>query len=186
MQIFRLAKEKHVPCFSASSLRFSKGFQAVRNGKAGLGPVRGCIAWSPLHVEPHHPDFFWYGIHGVETLFTIMGPGCKTVIRTSPDSAVGIWKDGRVGTFLGDNAYGALVKGVKKGGDAGGFDGYAALVVQIVKFFQTGKPPVSAEETLEILAFMEAADQSKRQGGAPVSIESVMKKAESQIAAAKP
>ncbi len=99
MQIFRLAKEKHVPCFSASSLRFSKGFQAVRNGKAGFGPVRSCMAWSPMHTEPHHPDFFWYGIHGVETLFTIMGPGCKTVIRTGPESAVGVWKDGRVGDF---------------------------------------------------------------------------------------
>jgi hypothetical protein len=187
MQIFRLAKEKHVPCFSSSSLRFSKGFQAVRNGKAGYGPVCGCIAWSPMHTEPHHPDFFWYGIHGVETLFTIMGPGCQTVIRTGPESAVGVWKDGRVGTFLADNGrYGALVKGAKKSGDAGGFDGYAPLVVQIVKFFQTGRPPVSAEETLEIMAFMEAADQSKQQGGAPVSIENVVKKAEEQIAAGKP
>ena len=115
MQIFRLAKEKHVPCFSSSSLRFSKGFQAARNGKAGFGPVCGCIAWSPMHTEPHHPDLFWYGIHGVETLFTIMGPGCQTVIRTGPESAVGVWKDGRVGVFLADNGrYGALVKGVKK------------------------------------------------------------------------
>jgi hypothetical protein len=185
MQIFRLAREKHVPCFSSSSLRFSKGFQAVRNGKAGFGPVRSCTAWGPMHTEPHHPDFFWYGIHGVETLFTIMGPGCKTVIRTGPESAVGVWKDSRVGFFLGDNGYGALVKGTKKSGEAGGFDGYAPLVVQIVKFFQTGKPPVSEEETLEIIAFMEAADASKQQGGAPVSIESVMKKAEEQIAAGK-
>ena len=185
MQIFRLAKEKHVPCFSASSLRFSKGFQAVRNGKAGFGPVRSCTAWGPMHTEPHHPDFFWYGIHGVETLFTIMGPGCATVIRTGPESAVGVWKDSRVGVFLGDNGYGALVKGTKKSGEAGGFDGYAPLVVQIVKFFQTGKPPVSEEETLEIMAFMEAADASKQQNGAPVSIESVMKKAEEQIAVGK-
>jgi hypothetical protein len=186
MQIFRLAKEKHVPCFSASSLRFSKGFQAVRNGKAGFGPVRSCTAWGPMHTEPHHPDFFWYGIHGVETLFTIMGPGCNTVIRTGPESAVGVWKDGRVGVFLGDPGYGAVVKGVKKSGEAGGFDGYAPLVVEIAKFFQTGKPPVRPEETLEIMAFMEAADQSKQQDGAPVSMESVMKKAEAQITAAKP
>ena len=52
------------------------------------------------------------------------------------------------------------------------------LVVEIVKFFKTGKPPVNAEETLEILAFMEAAEESKHQGGKPVTIESVMKKAE--------
>ncbi len=57
-------------------------------------------------------------------------------------------------------------------------DGYEPLVVEIIRFFKTGKPPVSAEQTLEIFAFMEAADESKRQGGAPVSMESVLKKAQ--------
>ena len=125
---------------------------------------------------------FWYGIHGVETLFTIMGPGCKTVARVAPEKVVGVWKDGRQGTFVAKGDLGASVEGTKKSGDAGKFDGYAPLVVEIVKFFKTGRPPVSAEETLEILAFMEAADQSKLENGQPVSIESVMKKAEEKIA----
>ena len=60
----------------------------------------------------------------------------------------------------------------------GGYGGYEPLVVEIVKFFKTGKPPVSADETIEIFAFMEAADESKRQGGKPVTIESVMSKAQ--------
>jgi hypothetical protein len=178
MQIFRLAKEKNAPCFSASSLRFSAGFQAVRNGTAGFGEVRSCTAWSPMHIEPHHPDLFWYGIHGVEILFTIMGPGCKTVTRAGPEKVVGVWKDGRQGIFVAKEGYGAMVEGATKSGEAGKFDGYAPLVIEIVKFFKTGKPPISADETLEILAFMEAADESKRQGGAAVSIESVMKKAD--------
>ncbi len=182
MQIFRLAKEKNVPCFSSSSLRFSAGFQAIRNKTSDFGDIRSCTAWSPMALEPHHPDLFWYGIHGVETLYTIMGPGCKTVARVAPDKVVGVWKDGRQGTFTAKGDLGASVEGTKKSGDAGKFDGYAPLVVEIVKFFQTGHPPVSAEETLEILAFMEAADQSKLQNGQPVSIESVMKKAEEKIA----
>ena len=81
MEIFRLAEEKHVPCFSASALRFSSGFQAARQKNSRFGDVKSCVAWSPLHLEPHHPDLFWYGIHGVETLYTIMGPGCQTVTR---------------------------------------------------------------------------------------------------------
>ncbi len=183
IKIFRLAKAKHVPCFSASSLRFSAGFQAARSGKT-FGAVRNCTAWSPMHVEPHHPDLFWYGIHGVEILFTVMGPGCQQVARVGPEKAVGVWPDGRRGTFIANKkGYGATVEGAKRSGDAGKYDGYAPLVVEIVKFFKTGKPPVSAEETLEILAFMEAADQSKRLGGEPVTIESVMKRAEEQIAA---
>ncbi len=177
MTIFRLAKENNVPCFSASSLRFSSGSQAIRNGKAEFGEILSCTAWSPMNVEPHHPDLFWYGIHGVETLFTIMGPGCKTVIRAAPDRVVGIWKDGRKGAFVAKEGYGAEVEGTEKNGTTGDYEGYRPLLVEIAKFFKTGKPPVSAEETLEILAFMEAADESKRQNGGPVEIESIMRRA---------
>ncbi len=177
MEIFRLAREKNVPCFSASSLRFSSGFQAIRRKTSPLGDVKSCVAWSPLHIEPHHPDLFWYGIHGVEILYTIMGPGCKTVTRAAPDKVVGVWADGRTGTFVAKKDYGAQVEGTRGSGLAGKYEGYKPLVVEIGRFFRCGRPPVSAEETLEILAFMEAADASKRAGGAPVSIESVMKKA---------
>ena len=181
--IFQLAQKWEVPCFSSSSLRFSSGIIGMRNDPR-VGEVRGCEARGPCHLEPHHPDLFWYGIHGVETLFTIMGTGCESVSRVhseGTDFVAGRWKDGRVGTFRGvrDGAqdYGATVFGSKGIVQSGGYDGYQPLVVEIVKFFKTGKPPVSAEETLEIYAFMEAADASKLQGGAPVTIESVLVKA---------
>jgi hypothetical protein len=182
MRIFALAKEKNVPVFSASSLRFGAGVQGLRNKTSGFGDVRSCTAWGPVHLEPHHPELFWYGIHGVEMLFTVMGPGCKTVTRAAPDKVVGLWKDGRQGIFLAKEGYGARVEGSKKSGEAGRYEGYAPLVIQIVKFFKTSKPPVDAEETLEILAFMEAAEESKHQGGAPVSIESMMERAKQRIA----
>jgi len=188
--IYQLAKELNVPCFSSSSLRFSSGILGMRSDSRA-GEVRGCEAHGPCSLEPHHPDLFWYGIHGVEILFTIMGPGCTAVSRVQSDGtdfAVGRWSDGRVGSFRGlrDGAagYGATVFGSKAIVPSGSYEGYQPLVVEIVKFFKTGKPPVSAEETLEIYAFMEAADESKRQGGAPVTIESVMTKAK-QAAAAK-
>lgn len=189
IKIYQLAKERKVPCFSSSSLRFSPGTQAVLDDPK-VGSIRGCNAHSPCGLEPHHPDFFWYGIHGVETLFTIMGPGCKTVTRVQTedtDVAAGIWADGRIGTFRGHRAgphtYGATVFGSKGIVESGKFEGYEPLLVEIVKFFKTGEPPVSAEETLEIFAFMEAADESKRQGGCPVSIESVMQKAQQAVSA---
>ena len=177
MEIFRLAEEKHVPCFSASSLRFSSGFQAARGKDSRFGEVKSCTAWGPLHLEPHHPDLFWYGIHGVETLYTIMGPGCQTVTRPAADKVVGVWAGGRTGTFVAKEDYGADVQGSKANGSAGKYEGYRPLVVEIVRFFKTGQPPVTSAETLEIMAFMEAADESKRLGGAAVSIESVMRKA---------
>lgn len=175
-EIYRLSREHDVPCFSSSSLRFAPGTQAVLDDPK-VGKILGCNAHSPCAIEPHHPDFFWYGIHGVETLFTIMGPGCQTVTRVHAehtDVAVGLWEDGRIGTFrghrAGPHAYGATVYGESGIVQAGEFEGYEPLLVEIVKFFKTGVPPVSAEETLEILAFMEAADQSKEQGGRPVEL----------------
>lgn len=182
-EIFRLAEEQQVPCFSSSSLRFSPGTLRARSSDE-IGRVLGCEAYSPCTYEEHHPDLFWYGIHGVETLFTVMGPGCQTVRRVhSPgmDLVVGEWSDGRIGTFRGlrDGAtgYGATVFGEKQITDVGPYEGYEPLVKEIVQFFHTGKPPVSAEETLEIYAFMAAADESKQQNGAPVSIQEVLQKA---------
>ncbi len=186
--IFALAQQHGVPCFSSSSLRFSKGIIGMRDDRR-VGEVVGCEARGPCSLEPHHPDLFWYGIHGVETLFTIMGTGCEEVTRTQTegtDFVVGRWNDGRIGTFrglrAGSHGYGATVYGTKGIAPSGGYEGYEPLVVEIVKFFKTGQPPVSAEETLEIYAFMEAADESKRQGGKPVTIQSVLEKAKAQAA----
>ncbi|MCI0680524.1 MAG: Gfo/Idh/MocA family oxidoreductase [Gemmataceae bacterium] len=183
LEIYRLAEEHKVPVFSSSSLRFSAGILGLRSNPK-IGRVLGCEAHSPCSLEEHHPDLFWYGIHGVETLFTVMGPGCVSVSRThtaDTDVVVGTWKDGRIGTYRGlrkgVQGYGGLVFGEKAIAPIGKYDGYRPLVAEICKFFRTGKPPVSAEETLEIIAFMEAADESKRQGGKVVSIESVMEKA---------
>ena len=189
MRIFELAKKHGVPCFSSSSLRFAKETLAMR-GNPQIGEIRGCDQYAPCSLEEHHPDFFWYGIHGVEPLFTIMGTGCQQVTRVhaeGQDVIVGLWAGGRIGTCRGlrdsRTGYGSTVFGTKAILPGGGFDGYEPLIVEIVKFFKTGKPPVSAEETLEIIAFMEAADQSKRQGGCPVRIETVVKTAQQEVAA---
>jgi len=178
--IFRLAEEAQVPVFSSSSLRFSSGFQDVRNGKAGFGTVKRCLAWSPMHLEPHHPDLFWYGIHGVETLYTIMGVGCEKVVREADNRVVGTWKDGRIGIFEGRNGYGAEIEGTERSGPAGTYEGYKPLVIEICCFFKTGIAPVPKEETIELFAFMEAADESKRLGGQPVEIAQVLAKAQAE------
>jgi predicted dehydrogenase len=181
--IYRLAKERGVPVFSSSALRFGKAVQAVRAGS--VGDVTGCDAWSPCALEPTHPDLFWYGIHGCELLFTVMGPGVKTVTRTRTtdfESVTGVWGDGRVGTFRGirrgAGGFGGVAFGTKGTAALDGFDGYRPLVVEIVNFFRTGRPPVDPQETLDLYAFMEAADESLRQGGVPVDVATVKSRAE--------
>jgi hypothetical protein len=184
MRIFRLAKEKNVPCFSASSMRFWSGFQAARNGTASIGRVLKCDAWSSANLNSNRDEAFWFhGIHGVEILFTVMGPECKTVTRVAPGKVEGVWKDGRQGSFFSkENAYGATAEGTNGTGDLGKNEGYAPLMIAVVKFFKTGKAPVSPEETLEVLAFMDAADASQVHKGEAVSLESVLEKAEEEIA----
>jgi len=183
IEIFRLAKENNVPCWSSSSLRFSPGIIGQRNNDE-IGKVLGCAAFSPCSLEEHHPDLYWYGVHGVEILFTIMGPGCDSVSRIQTkdtEFVAGIWKDGRIGTYRGlrkgKRDYGALVYGTKGIAQSGRYAGYGHLVDEIIKFFKTGKVPVPAEETIDIFAFMSAADESKAKDGAPVSLASVIEKA---------
>jgi predicted dehydrogenase len=183
IEIFRLAKENKVPCWSSSSLRFSPGIIDIRNSSK-IGEVLGCAAFSPCSLEEHHPDLYWYGVHGVEILFTIMGPGCESVRRVQTkdtEFVVGVWKYGRIGTYRGirkgKSDYGALVYGTKGIVQSGRYGGYEPLIDEIIKFFKTGKVPVTVEETTEIFAFMSAADESKAKGGAAVSIAEVIAKA---------
>jgi hypothetical protein len=176
-EIARLSRESGTPWFSSSSLRFAPAYQQALND-AAAGKILGVETYGPAALEPTNPGLFWYGIHSVESLFTLMGPGCISVTMTSNDDydlAVGTWKDGRIGVVKGlrkgKEDYGALVYREK-----GIFHipvqdvSYVALVRQIMEFFKTGKPPVAPEETLEIMAFMDAAERSRQQGGAPVRL----------------
>jgi len=179
LEIFRLAKAAKVPLFSASSLRFATNTLSVRHG--AIGKVTHAETYGPCEIEPHHPELFWYGVHGVEALYTVMGTGCRTVQRgTTPNGQVeviGKWSSGRKGVFRADKSFHGLARGAKGELAVGAWDGYGPLVAEITKFFQTGVAPVKPDETIEIFAFMEAADESKRQGGAAVKIRDVLKRA---------
>jgi predicted dehydrogenase len=189
--VYAAARKYKVPVFSASSLRYMNGMTDIAAGKT-VGKVLGADAFSPAPIEPHHPDFFWYGIHGVETLIAVMGSGCSWVSRVSTegtDVVTGVWGDGRIGTFrgtrTGEHEYGGTVFGEKGVVRVGPYSGYEALLREIAKFFKTGVSPVSEEETLSVYAFMEAADESKRKGGARIELQEILEKARKDAAAIK-
>lgn len=186
--IYELAKKQNVPCFSSSSLRYSLGIQELLQSEK-LGTVAGAITWGSCSYQEGIPDMFFYGIHGIDPLYALMGTGCETVTRLQTkdtDLVSGVWKDGRIGTYRGIRRnkadFGFTAFGSKSIVQSGKETGYDELCREIARFFKTGKSPVSAEETIEIFAFMEAADESKRQGGAPVSLVSVMTKATAEAA----
>src|SRR5436190_4716856 len=186
--IYELAKKHDVPCFSSSSVRFSPGIQELLKNEK-LGTIEGAATWGPCTYQEGTPDMFFYGIHGIEPLYALMGTGCETVARIQTkdtDLVSGLWKDGRVGTYRGIRAnkadFGATAFGSKAIIHTGREGGYEELCNEIARFFKTRKAPVQPEETIEILAFMEAADESKRQGGAPVSLVAVLAKAKTEAA----
>jgi hypothetical protein len=173
-EIDRLAKAAGVPWFSASSLRYSDIVSSVE------GPgILGAMTWGPGPFEEHHQlDLSWYAIHPIEILFTLMGSGCEEVTRVSgadSDEITCKWKDGRIGTVRAlrpYGTYGAVVfrkDGVQVSPSKPHTD-YEGLVREIVKFFETGKPPVENAKTLEIIEFMDAAQRSKEAGGRPMRL----------------
>jgi predicted dehydrogenase len=183
--IFKAADFFKVPVFSSSSLRYIQGADEIAKGS--IGKVLGADTYSPATIEKTHPDLFWYGVHGVETLFTVMGTGCHSVSGTFTDDTdlvTGRWSDNRIGTFRGirngRSGYGGTVFGEKEILALGSYSGYNPLLIEIIKFFQTGVSPVSPAETIEIFAFMAAAAESKKLDGATVLIESVISEAEQE------
>lgn len=182
LEIYRLAKEHNVPIYSGSSLRFYPNLQEMKD--ANVGELRGASSCGPCELEPHHPDLFWYGIHPTEALFTIMGAGCESVTCTATADThlvTGTWSGGKIGTLRGIRngaaPYRVMVFGSKKVLDQQLAGDYTPFLRQVIKFFQTGVAPVPPEETIEIYAFMEAADESKAAGGCPVKIADVLAKA---------
>lgn len=179
--IYKLAKETKVPVFSTSSLRYYPGLVELKS--APFGDLKGAFSTGPCSLESHHPDLYWYGIHPTEALYTIMGVGCETVQRTTTadtDVVTGVWSGGKVGTLRGirngSAPYRVTVFGSKAVLDQKPGGDYTPMLREVMKFFQTGVSPVPLEETLEIFAFMEAADESKRQEGRSIRVADVLKK----------
>jgi len=172
-EIMRLAAEHDCPVFSSSSLRFDANVLAIKADEA-MGPTVACDAFSPATLDPTNPGLFWYGVHGVELLYTFMGVGCQRLrchATAAYDVVVGHWPDGRLGTMRGTRAgaheYGVTVFGEKKVAQTTynrEVPIYAQLLKEIIPFFRGGPAPVPAEETLEIMAFMQAALVSAQEG----------------------
>jgi hypothetical protein len=173
-EIARLAREAGVAWFSSSSLRYS---EIVTSAKAP--DITGAMTWGPGPLEEHyHLDLAWYAIHPIEMLYALLGPGCEEVTRVTTEGAdlvVGRWKDGRIGSVRAlrpSGGYGAVVFRPKQVflSDPKAATGYGPLLREVANFFRSGVPPVANEETLELFAFMDAAQRSKAAGGAPIRL----------------
>jgi predicted dehydrogenase len=181
-RIVALAKETGTPFFSSSSSRFHPDLPRLRSNP-GVGKVTKVQATYVLNKLEFHPDLFFYGIHGVEALYAVMGTGCTTLSRRiegDADVTTCRWKDGRVGVYHGTLTRGDTQPMIRIWGDKGttessGSGGYDGLLLAAAEFFHTGRPPFDAAQTLEIFEFMTAAQLSKERNGAEVPLAELRK-----------
>lgn len=168
--MFEAADSARVPVFSSSLYRFRPSLLHLL--KADVGRRLHVQSVGPCHIEPTHPDWFWYGIHPAEALFTVLGPRYRFVTRTQSENAdvlTGLWDDGSIGTVLGLRT-GPMPSGVTIYGEKGTIsqhadnstafganDDYTPLIEAVVSFFRSGIPPVAQEETLALLRFLDTA-----------------------------
>jgi hypothetical protein len=175
--IIQLSAATGTPVLSCSSLRFAEGITELAQSQ---GDVLACEAYGPTPILADYPGYFWYGIHSAEILFRLMGTGCQSV-RAIPangmDVISGVWQDGRSGLVLGTHfdgyEFGCLVhtrSGTHLGIARETPPYHACLLREIVRFFQSGQPPVDMRETYQIIAFLEAANQSRAENGVPTLV----------------
>ncbi|MFC4221277.1 Gfo/Idh/MocA family protein [Flagellimonas marina] len=174
-KIFALSKEYNTPIFSSSSVRFMTKAKEARNGS--LGNVQGAQIYAPISYEPTQPRLYWYGVHGAELLFTVMQQGCKrvrTMVTEQYHMVIGDWGAGRIGTYCGlknkMQEYGGQVFGDKSVSYLGHYESSLPLVEAILNYFETGEIPVDPSETIELFAFLDAAQKSEEEKGDWISI----------------
>ena len=146
----------------------------------GAGKVIGAETYGPAKYKEPTPGLFWYGIHSAEMLFAAMGAGCKSVRcigNEDTDIVIGAWEDGCMGILRGIRKgaanFGAVLfreKDIQAIHQHPDVPAYAGLLKEVVKFFQSGKSPVPLEETVEIMAFLEAANTSRAKDGQEVEL----------------
>jgi len=176
-QIAALAAGRSVPWMSASSVRFSAGISGLAGPDETVG---SCEAFGTMPILDDYPTYFWYGVHGADVLFSYMGKGCRTVQALHDDRMdllVGVWDDGRMGTVRGmrftEYHFGCSVftdKGTRHGLAGSQPPAHALLLKEVVAFLQTGSSPVDGEETVQVMAFLDAAGQSLAAGGKVVEL----------------
>lgn len=179
LAIVAMARRYQTPVFTCSSLRYAGALQ-VALADDSTGKVIGADFHGPLPLEPTQPGFFWYGIHTVEMLYATFGPGCMRLRVTSTadfDTVTAIWRDGRIGGIrgmrVGKHTFGGIIyreRGNQAIDVSAGVRADIGLTSAILRFCRDFVPPVALEDSLEIVRFIEAANESRAQSGRDITL----------------
>lgn len=173
VRMFELAGKYGTPMFSSSALRFAKEFQSYPDNKINRESLEYMATLGSGLYEN-------YSVHQFEMIVSLMGPGAKRIKSLSSDNSRLLameYADGRRASMLQiqqapfqaalqlKNWEGVFINQCS--------DIFPGLIHSMLNFFETGKPPVPKEETLEIMAIIEAGYKALANYDAWIEIEQI-------------
>lgn len=167
VDLFDLAERHGVPVMSCSALRFAPELDAAKAELERIGTLNSVVSVGP-------GDWYYYGVHAVEMLGVVAGTGATWVHRHAFET--------RDITVIGyDNGPSAVVETLRDAAyvfhlTAYGTEGWTSVEVsnfagfytntmrEVVRMVETGTPSLTREQTLEVLAILEAGNRSAETG----------------------
>ena len=173
--MLRIARAEKVPLMSCSSIRYSDNVVEALAGKRET--VLGCDAHGPLSETPTQPGLFFYGVHTIDLIVSVLGHGCREVRAThynACDVVTLAWPDGRIATArLMKEPHGHFGITLHRKTGAQFIDAsaakraaYASMLEALLRSLPQGKSDVPEDEMLDTIKICAAANKSRETGRA--------------------
>ena len=171
VRMFELAEKYGTPMFSSSALRFAREFSNYPDQKVNRDLLECVATLGPGLFEN-------YSVHQLEMIVSLMGNGAQKIKCLPTEHARSLtleYGDGRRAYMLQIQEVPFQAALQLKTGE-GIFieqcsDIFPRLVHAMLDFFETGKSPVPKEETLEIMALIEAGSRAVENGDTWVAVD---------------
>ena len=177
LKIFQQWIDEGKPIISSSAMRYCKEYEPYHQSTYELGDLKYINVTMAKSWEK-------YGIHALETLYPIVGPGFtsiqnlgdknRNIVHLQHTKGVDI-NIANVQDMLGGFGLVSLV-GTKSGIQIKSNDTFYAFKKQIesyVHYLRTGVKPVPWEETKELMQLVAAGIKSREEGGIKINLSEV-------------
>lgn len=179
-KIVSIARDKKIPVMTASAVRFAGGMSELNLQNR---EILSCDVFGPMQLLDDYPGYFWYGIHSVDVLYSYMGEGCNELQVKSFDEfdvVIAKWQDGRICTIRGMRFKGGCFGCGIFSSEGAEFSTakpsppyYAFLLKKVIPFINTGNSSVKISESLEVIAFLEAMNKSRKHNGEIIKLNKI-------------
>jgi len=177
LRIFRDWVAAGRPILSSSCMRYAKEFAPYRASTANLGELRFAAITTPKDWEK-------YGIHALEAVYPILGPGFLSARNTGTAARNVVHlrhaRGADVVVVASSDMYGGFgclqlcgTAGQAQAVFADSYFAFHAQLVAFVHYLRTGAPPFPFAETDELIRLVVAGLRSREQGGREITLDEV-------------